>query len=136
MTLDYLGKVIGDLIKHEDSHIVTRDVRTLTNGTQAAISLDIGAPIIVSSATACGECAAASVNTANAILLTKVTDLAAGASIDVVLLRRGPAAIDFAALEDTDYVAAAITMATYVTAIEALGIVVRYEPDNIERQTT
>lgn len=127
---------IGDLVRYEGAEIVTREVRTLTNSGETALSLDIGQPIIISSQTACGVCAAASIASMNALLLTKVDELAAAGTQEVALLVRGPAAVDYDHLPTTDYADAAITMATFVSEIEALGIAVRYEPDTQEEQTT
>jgi hypothetical protein len=69
-------------------------------------------------------------------LLIQPCQIAAGKSLKVAVLARGPAAINSDALPILDHAGATFTMATIISTVEALGIVVRDEPATEEVQTT
>lgn len=122
---------LGDLIVAEDaSPSVTRETKTVTNSTGAEITLEVGYPMddnvpIVST----DEANCDGINLEHAVI-------ANGASVKLPVLARGPAAINWDIVPTTDYAAAAFTMNTLKTTVQALGIRCREEPDNQETQST
>ncbi len=79
---------------------------------------------------------AAGISGCDGLLIQPVTLMPGMATIKCAVLRRGPAVINIDALPDEDIAGSTINKTTWRTAIEALGIVCRTEPEVQEEQTT
>lgn len=79
---------------------------------------------------------AAGIAGCDGLLLQPVTLTTDMVSIKLAVLRRGPAVINMDQLPLVDKAGATINRTTWATALAALGIVVRYESDFQEEQTT
>jgi hypothetical protein len=138
MTLYEKPVTIGDLLKSEENAMLSRESVTITNNTGAEIALVVGHPLdlagTLDARTAVPVIAANIANT-DAILLEHAV-LADGESRKLPALVRGPAAINRDVLPENDYDGDPITLANYITRIQAIGIVVRVEPSIQAEQTT
>jgi hypothetical protein len=130
MMVETASKKAGALVMHEASPLFCRESKEVTNSTGDEVTLLVGHPLDDNAL-----CTAANIANADGIVLEK-TVIADGESALVPVLARGPAVINVDELPTTDYAASAINMTNYQTAIEALDIVVREEPDTQEEQTT
>lgn len=121
----------GEVLLSEGDQKVTRDSKEITNGTGGQITLNAGYPMDDNvPVVATGEA-----NT-DGILLASVV-IEDGESIKVPVLARGPAAFIEEAIVVTDHQGVGMTLATIVTALETLEIVIgRNVPATVEEQVT
>lgn len=104
----------------------------------------IGMPVLFNDTTGQVELvAAASINTANAVIIEATGDItalaAAGVSaVKATVVRRGPAILRKSLIRATDAAGAAITLATVITALRAVSppILLANEPATIVTQAT
>lgn len=128
----YKAKTAGDVLIHEESAIVCRDSVVIANQTAAAFTAVPGQPIDASGNVVLATAEASTVG----LLLESV---ALGASETTALkygiVARGPCVIDEQSIALVDSAGASYTVATIVTALEALGMTVRQEPTVSSTQT-
>ncbi len=129
MSLDR-GYVCGDFLMHEESNVVCRESKIITNSSgdtmvlAAGYPMDDNVPLLHTAEAGC-----------DGLLLEPVTILD-GEVREVAVLARGPAVINKNALPTEDYAGTGLTLATLVTALTALGIICRAEPTVQSEQTT
>lgn len=114
---------IGDIVVEEYSPAFCRESKTVTNSTGAAIDLVPGHPMDDNVPVVAGD--EASIDG----LLMERCYLENGESAKVPVLARGPAVVNKDALPDEDYSEDALDLDDYETALLAMGIIVREEPD-------
>ncbi len=120
----------GDVMQHEGNPGITRDEKTITNASGAEMVLEAGYPMDDNVPELDGGEAGV-----DGLLLQGIT-IPDGESAKVAVLARGPASVNQDAIPTADYAGDDFTIATIVTALEAIGIVVRSEPDTVATQTT
>ena len=128
---------VGDLIRYEGHQDYTRKAITVYNRSGAAMTIanPIGYPILADTgqigsasvpAVAGAYCFAKHGDEASVVALhadeaAKSISLAINASVVINALVRGPAIVDKAVIPTTDYAGTGFTLATIVTAIQALN---------------
>lgn len=124
----------GNWLKYEESDAVTRDSNTLTN--------DTGGELDFASGTMLEEAAGVWTPTVSGdeanidgILIPQVDGLANNGTLEVAMLVRGSAIINIDGIPK-DAAGVAYLVPGLRTRLEALGFVVRDEPDVTETQTT
>lgn len=128
------GKSGGDLVLSNIDPIIHVESREFTNSTGDDIVFPVGFPFTFDATVATAVVAATLANTEGILLQeTRVSD---GETVDLALLARGPVAVNKDVLPDEDLAAATLVEATFITALEGLGMVVRAEPTVQEQQTT
>lgn len=130
----------SDLVKWETSHIFCREGGTYTNGSGAEVTIEdgVGYPITYNDSTgAVTLCLQATEADVNAVMVAKGKHTVAdGDSIDVEVIRRGPAILNEAALATEDVASDSFTLATLKTNLEAEDFQFTAEAVETETQST
>ena len=123
---------VGDFLLHEESAIRCREVMaTVTNPTASAYDAPVGSPLKSDGTIALATEEASVVG----FTLEKLELTASGTASNVPYIARD-AAINEAKIPDDDPAGSSYTMATVISTVLALGIIVRYEPsDKTSTQT-
>lgn len=128
---------LGDILIWELAPEYNRESITLTNDEASEIDLDYGHPLIESGGT-WTPAVQGEENAVDGLLAEEVKALAASATKEVKILKRGPAVINIDKVPDNDVADAAFNKTTLQTRLEALSppFVVRSEPTVVSTQTT
>lgn len=122
-------KTEGDIVRHEyrNDYCEAKGGGTVYNRSNAALTINdaMGYPVIADESVAGAFQFAAAGEEANVIGVMlhakKIDAIADNATVKCRVLVRGPAVVDKVQLPTVDYAAAAFTLATIVSALEALN---------------